>query len=85
MITQTSTAVTREKVGETGARIRTETYAGNSSEGVISGEAVVRAISSSMDGRPPGSHGFGISYAGELPAIAVPQAVELTEFHNRPA
>lgn len=50
------------------------------------GNFAISAISTTeRTRRPEGAHGFGISYAGELPQIALPQVIQLTEFHNRPA
>ncbi|MEX2014816.1 MAG: hypothetical protein WD885_02680 [Candidatus Saccharimonadales bacterium] len=75
MTTQTARAADAEKIGETGVDSPVED----------DGEFAVDAIASAVSDRPPGAHGFGISYAGELPKIVLSQAIELTEFDNRPA
>jgi hypothetical protein len=51
------------------------------------GEASVGSVvrASWVDESTTIAHGKGISYAGELPEIAVSQVIKLTDFHNRPA
>jgi hypothetical protein len=72
-------AEAREPQDESGAGVRTEARGEDDSSNVvpITGATAVRTEVI--------THGYGISYAGELPAIALRQEVELTAFHNRPA
>lgn len=66
-----------KQTGETGA---------DAGDVVDSGSFTVVSITKAATERTEREpHGYGVSYAGELPQIAISQAIELTGFHNRPA
>jgi hypothetical protein len=69
----------RESQEGSGAGVRTET------RGEDDGSNVIPIAGATAVGTEVITHGYGISYAGELPAIAVRQEVVLTDFNNRPA
>lgn len=69
----------REPQEGNGTGARTET------RGKVDSSNVIPIAGATAVGTEVITHGYGISYAGELPEIAVRQKVQLTRFHDRPA